>query len=233
MHLTEAHRGMKKVDVAFLVTGTRVPADHGYALYGAICRILPFLHAHREDVDSSSADEIWKEVGIQTINGESCKPRQIAINSYSRLRIRIDRDCVESILPLINKTLDLNGGVIRIGTPEIFPLRPASLLRSRLVIIKGFVGAHAFIEAANRQLRDLGINATAAIPYRRGMVGLAESPEQKSPLLRRTLQIGKHEIVGYALEVEGLTADESIRLQENGLGGRRRFGCGIFVPARG
>ena len=32
-------------------------------------------------------------------------------------------------------------------------------------------------------------------------------------------------VVGFALRVNGLTAEESIRLQEEGLGGRRRMGC--------
>jgi len=32
--------------------------------------------------------------------------------------------------------------------------------------------------------------------------------------------------------VQGLDADESLKLQEHGIGGRRRFGCGIFVPVR-
>ena len=32
--------------------------------------------------------------------------------------------------------------------------------------------------------------------------------------------------------VGGLTAEESICLQERGLGGRRRMGCGLFVPGR-
>jgi CRISPR-associated protein Cas6 len=54
----------------------------------------------------------------------------------------------------------------------------------------------------------------------------------KSPLVRRTLEIAGRTVVGYAVEVSGLTAEESIILQENGIGGRRRFGCGIFIPAR-
>ena len=33
------------VDLAFSVVGQRVPADHGYALYGAICRRLPEVHS--------------------------------------------------------------------------------------------------------------------------------------------------------------------------------------------
>jgi CRISPR-associated protein Cas6 len=52
----------------------------------------------------------------------------------------------------------------------------------------------------------------------------------RSPLLRRTLQIRDKVIVGFAVEVGALTADEALILQEQGLGGRRRFGCGIFVP---
>ena len=41
------------------------------------------------------------------------------------------------------------------------------------------------------------------------------------------------EIVGFAVRVEDLTAEESIGLQEAGIGGRRRFGCGVFIPASG
>ena len=44
------------------------------------------------------------------------------------------------------------------------------------------------------------------------------------------IQIKDKSIVGYALRVVGLTAEESIRLQETGLGGRRRMGCGVFLP---
>lgn len=50
--------------------------------------------------------------------------------------------------------------------------------------------------------------------------------------IRRTLRIRDKTVVGYALAVTELTADESIRLQEAGVGGRRRFGCGLFVLLR-
>jgi len=30
--------------------------------------------------------------------------------------------------------------------------------------------------------------------------------------------------------IEGLTAEESLTVQEHGLGGRRHMGCGLFVP---
>jgi CRISPR-associated protein Cas6 len=45
---------------------------------------------------------------------------------------------------------------------------------------------------------------------------------------RRTLRIKDKEVVGYEVLVEALTAEESLNLQEHGLGGRRHMGCGIF-----
>jgi CRISPR-associated endonuclease/helicase Cas3 len=36
--------------------------------------------------------------------------------------------------------------------------------------------------------------------------------------------------VGFGLKVRDLCDDDSIKLQERGLGGKRRMGCGIFVP---
>jgi len=50
---------------------------------------------------------------------------------------------------------------------------------------------------------------------------------------RRVMRIKDKTIVGFQVVVAELTAEESITLQEHGLGGRRRMGCGIFVPLRG
>ncbi len=47
---------------------------------------------------------------------------------------------------------------------------------------------------------------------------------------RRTFQVHGKQVVGYSLLVTELTARESILLQEKGLGGRRKMGCGFFEP---
>ena len=46
---------------------------------------------------------------------------------------------------------------------------------------------------------------------------------------RRTLRIKDKEVVGYEMLVETLSANESLALQEHGLGGRRQMGAGVFV----
>jgi hypothetical protein len=37
-------------------------------------------------------------------------------------------------------------------------------------------------------------------------------------------------VVGFGLQVEGLKPTASQVLQEQGLGGRRHMGCGLFLP---
>ena len=120
------------------------------------------------------------------------------------------------------------------GVPETRALEPAPRLYSRLVIIKGFMITDGFLDAAQRQLDAL------AVKGRPELVSTNSAPEANasrvggttSPMIRRTLRIRDKNVVGFALRVTGLTAEESIRLQEAGLGGRRRFGCGIFIQDR-
>jgi CRISPR-associated protein Cas6 len=117
-----------------------------------------------------------------------------------------------ALLALSGKTAALDGHKLTIGVPTVYPLRSAALLLSRLVIIKGFMNGEGFSEAAQRQLDALGI---------KGKIQLGP---------RRTTRIKDKEVVGYAVAVSELDADESLLLQEQGIGGRRRFGCGVFAP---
>jgi CRISPR-associated protein Cas6 len=43
---------------------------------------------------------------------------------------------------------------------------------------------------------------------------------------------GERELAGYAVTVHGLRAEDSLRLQYEGLGGERNVGWGLFVPAK-
>nr|MBK7064764.1 hypothetical protein [Deltaproteobacteria bacterium] len=45
---------------------------------------------------------------------------------------------------------------------------------------------------------------------------------------RRVLRIRGQYIVGYPVILRGLSAEHSLRVQALGIGGRQRFGCGVF-----
>jgi CRISPR-associated protein Cas6 len=97
-------------------------------------------------------------------------------------------------------------------------------------VIKGFLEADSFRAAAQRQLTELGIGGRATLLLRRGSGALEGGRGGGEPLVRRTLRVRDKQIVGYALAVTDLDANDSLRLQEVGIGGRRRFGCGVFLP---
>lgn len=210
-----------KVDVQFRLVGTDIPADHGYCLLSALARILPALHG----------DE---EVGVHPISGRLAGDRRLALTDRSRLTIRIDAGRIAEVLPLAGKSLVIDGSLIRVGTPQTRALVPSARLYSRLVVIKGFLEPDVFLDAARRQLQALSIGGEPRLVLRPA-VAAANSGKptgSRSPYVRRTIGIHGRQVVGFALWVQNLTAEESIRLQEYGLGGRRRFGCGIFVADR-
>jgi CRISPR-associated protein Cas6 len=94
---------------------------------------------------------------------------------------------------------------------------------SRLVTFRGALDLPRFEAHIRDKLSQLEIAAEPSfVP--------SEHPRWAGQPKRRVMNIKDKRIVGYALRIVGLTAEESIRLQETGLGGRRRMGCGIFLP---
>lgn len=200
---------MPFIDVLFKVRGKEIPADHAYHLYSSLSKIVPDIHK-----DGS--------IGIHNINGILEGERKIKITGKSFLKLRLNSDKLSRVLPLAGKKIKVADNDLYIGVPSTRSLVPAARLYSRLVTIKGFTESEAFLEAVKKQFQKLNINGK---PYLVKVKG-----EEETKYLRRTINIHGKEIVGFAVRVEELTAEESIILQEKGIGGRRHFGCGIFVP---
>ena len=201
---------MHQIDLSFRLTGTwPLPVDHGYALYGGVSRLLP--EVHREN-----------GIALHPIRGRQIGNRQLSLTDHSRLTLRVPDDCIADFLPLAGKALRIGDGQLRIGIPEVRSLIASPAVRSRLVIIKvahttaATLTAETFTAAVRRQLDTLGISPNVIITLGK----------------RRTLRIKQREIVGYEVIVEGLSAPESLTLQQSGLGGRHHMGCGVFVGLR-
>lgn len=224
---------MPTIDLCFRLQGHHLPADHGYALYAAVTSVLPALHGSNRPADGSPNG--LSRLAIAPIRGTVIGNRMLALQPDSRLVLRVDSDRIGEMLSLAGKRLSIDGYDVFVGVPEVRPLTPAARLYSRLVTIKGFLEPGPFLEAVRRQLEALGIKGSPAIPVRRGqqsLEGQNSSESATTPYVRRTLRIRDKEVVGFALEVSQLTAEESLRLQEAGLGGRRLLGCGYFVRGK-
>lgn len=213
---------MSVVDVQFKLTGKQIPVDHGYRLFSAVSELVPGLHKR-------------DEVGIAPIFGRLAGSRVLAIGENSFLTIRLPSELIVMVMPLAGKTLRIGDGEIRVGVPQTKALVPSARLYSHLAVIKGFMQPDTFLEAARRQLTEMNVKDSRPSLVEQSRIvetNVGKNSGSHSPYLRRTIRIHDKEIVGFALRVEDLTAEESIRLQERGIGGRRRFGCGVFFPER-
>ncbi|MDW7730067.1 MAG: type I-MYXAN CRISPR-associated protein Cas6/Cmx6 [Bacillota bacterium] len=209
----------EKVDLSFALKGAVIPADHGYMLFSALTRVFENIHS------------IYN-TGIHNISGEPIANRLLKLSAKSRLTFRLDSEIINLLLPLAGKYLNLGGHEIMIGTPQTYLLKPVPRLYSRLVVIKGYMEPDEFLEAAEAQLSSMSIKGRPSLITLSGTDNNTSGKGTRSAFLRRTIRISGKEVVGFALGVNGLNAEESITLQENGIGGRRHFGCGLFIPDR-
>ena len=192
------------VDLAFPVRGAPLPLDHGFALFSALCRVLPALHEQ----------PTW---GVHPVLGQR-RDRGLHLLPASRIKLRLPLAEIAVVMPLAQATLDVAGATVSLGFPQVFPLTPAASIRARFVTISGFQDAEPLTLALERQLAELP--------------GLAQAPGTLDITLgrRRICEIHGKRIVGFAVGLTGLHAEASLAVQRHGLGGRRHMGAGIFVP---
>jgi CRISPR-associated endonuclease/helicase Cas3 len=186
------------VDLSFRATGGPIPLDHGYALFGALGRVLGDVHG----ADWLAVHPI---VGIPRGDGTlGLHPRRGAL----RLRTRLSS--VPRLLALAGKTIELAGTPLLLGVSTIHALEAHSALYARVVTIKGFLEQLPFVEAVERQLGALDVRAEIDVGR------------------RRIVTIAGDKVVGFELCLRELAPEASIRIQSVGIGGRRRMGCGVF-----
>ncbi len=203
---------MPVVDLAFELAGNSLPVDHGYELFSAICRVVPRLHGDRH-------------IGVHAIRGQAASAGTILLGGRSRLRVRLPSEEIAAYLALAGSALDVNGHRLRVGIPHVESLIPTANLSARIVTFKAMVEPDPFLACVRRHLTALGVSGDPQL------VPSTREPWTGRPF-RRVLRVKGRAIVGYALRVLALTAEESVLIQERGLGGRRRFGCGVFLPLK-
>lgn len=197
------------VEICFPVRGKYIPADHGYALFAACVHLNPEIRQQ-------------ETLSILTIPGFPDKQGKILLTEQSHLRIRITIPQIPLVYCLAGKSIRLGVHEITIGIPKIFMLKPSNVLSSRIVVIKGHQEPESFLTAAQRQLDELDISAQISIPRNRN-----------GEYSRKTIKVKRYTVVGFSMLVSDLSEEDSLKLQQWGIGGKRHFGCGYFLPYKG
>lgn len=142
------------VELKFPMTGTFVPVNHGYALFGALSRLIPELH-----------ESDW--FAMETLPGIARGDGTTQLDPQAKLKVRVPQDRVPLLLKLAGKRLELDSHSLRLGAPQIFLLQPATSLHARIVTIKNHKEPDSFTRAVCEKLDLLGLRGEPEVGARR------------------------------------------------------------------
>jgi CRISPR-associated protein Cas6 len=201
------------VDLAFVIKCPTLPIDHAYALSTQLQQALPWLR------DEALA-------GVHLIHGaasgngwfrpDDTTQELLHLSRRTRMRLRLPQHRLDDARALTGKILDIDGHPLEFGKSEVHKLSALSTLFARYVIMQEGTDETHFLEGVRRALHDMGIEC------RKMLCGITHThafPE--GPLHTRSLMVAD------------LEPEQSVRLQQLGLGEGRKRGCGLFIPHKG
>ena len=196
------------VDVIFAIACPSLPVDHAYALQQAIQDALPWFaeepHAGLHTVHGAASGSGWmRPEGADAL---------LQLSHRARLALRLPSYRLEDAEALLGRTLQVAGWPLRVEKMTLRPLSRITTLFSRCVVLAADDEA-VFVSAANEELGALGVKAERIVC---GRVTPVATPA-------RTYQ-------ARSLMLAGLTLEQSLLLQQSGLGAGRKLGCGLFIP---
>jgi CRISPR-associated protein Cas6 len=193
------------VDLCFpIVQGRMLEVDHGHALYLALAEVCANL-------------ERIPGLGIHAVRGVPGGAKgELILSEESEVRLRIPAGSAPLLKELAGSELEVRRHVIRLGEPQARSLPPVSALWARTVTI---------------HFRDLGTQGIAAAEAQLAQRFAQDFPWGTFRLLRpRTIRFEGRQLLGFEMAVRNLAPQASLQLQIRGFGGRRAYGCGLFVP---
>jgi len=158
------------------------------------------------------APQLEEEKLIGTLPLRATENNQgMLLSKRAKLALRLPTTLAVSVTSsLTGQLLDMNGSAIRLGAAKTRPIQPFPTIHAQMVT--GATDEVLFVNDINMQLKELGISGKLICGK------------------RHTLTSKQHHIHGFSLVIHDLKPEASLKLQYAGLGGSRRFGCGIFIP---
>lgn len=201
-------------DILFAIDCKQLPVDHAHALSLALERTLPWL-AEDERIAVHTVHAAGSQNGWERPEHGTDQP--LILSRRTKLTIRAPKDRLALLqAQLTGRTLDVAGHPLSVGNGKIRPLSNQTTVFARYVAGPEGASEEQFLAWAAAQLETLGINIRKALCGKSTPLATAGRPVHTRSLL-----------------LADLTPEQSVRLQQIGLGPHRKMGCGIFIPHKG
>lgn len=149
--------------------------------------------------------------GIHPIKVVQGNQDQALLARRTRLLLRVQMPRANELMALSGLELDVAGHLLRLGPPHLRELQPHGTLYAYKVAADS-ADEMTFMAAVSRELAERAIGGHRVCGKRHGML------------------VSGRVLDTFSLMLHELAPEQSLRLQESGLGSHRLLGCGIFVP---
>jgi CRISPR-associated protein Cas6 len=199
------------IDIVFKMSGARLVVDHAQSLADAICERLPDsshgqIGIHRIRVGASGNG--WNSPGEA---GEIMQ-----LSRRTRLVMRIHKSVHRQVLQLCDTQLEIEGEQLKLGASSVRKLSSITTLFSHSIVCDEAQAESDFLDDMASALEAMNVKVKKMI------CGTTHS-----------IRSDQGSIFTRALMVAELTPEESVELQQRGIGPGRLIGCGLFLPHKG
>jgi len=197
------------VDIVYQIDCRALPVDHAWALSQAVRSVLPWL----EEEPTAGVHPIHvAESGNGWMRPENAADL-LCLSRRTKLVLRVPRRRIDAAQTLVGQHLDVAGHALRVDKASLRPLSPITTIFSRYVVSAEGMDETAFLQAALREMEAFGVRPKKMLC---GIEKYIATPGQ--PVHTRSLMLTE------------LNQQESVTLQQRGLGPLRHLGCGLFIP---
>lgn len=200
------------VDVSFRIACRSLPLDHAYALSESIQNFLPWL-------SSDSVAGIHLVHGAESGNGwmrpQDTENDILHLSRRARLRLRVSVQRIDEASGLVGKEISVAGFSCVVGEMQVVPLEPFPTVFSRYVLTQEEATDRDFLEQVRESLHALGIDSSKLMSGRGHQFRMPDAVWHARSVM-----------------VAGLSPQDSLRLQRQGIGHGRDRGFGLFIGHR-
>jgi len=195
------------VDVVFAIQCVRLPVDHAQVLSLAIQQQLPWF--------ATEERAALHTIHVAESGNGWVRPEDfIHVSRRTKLTLRIPKQRIDDTQQLSGKALDLAGHSLTVGAATIRPLSALTTIFARYITAAAG-DEQLFLRDVLAQLKALGVQ-----------------PKKMLCGMEKSIRVADGALRTRSLMLAELSVDESLTLQQRGLGSHRQLGCGIFIPHR-
>jgi len=197
-------------DVAFKLTGSWLAVDHAQLLSHAVCAKLKSSTCSQIGIHQVRVAESGNGWERPSNAGE-----MLQLSRRTKLVLRVDRGVYEDVLRLCDSELEIGGQGLKVGDSKLRKLSPLTTLFAHGIACDEIQAETDFLADMASAIGQMDIRVKKMI------CGMAHS-----------IRSDKGSIFTRSLMVASLTPQESVLLQQRGIGSGRLMGCGLFLPHR-